>query len=393
MINKSVSIVASAEKYVMRLLREELTKDHIFHNLQHALAVRSAALDIGQQLAFSEGEMEVLELAALFHDAGFVEVYEGHEQVSKRIAKEFLQEQGYEQAKIDMVLNCINATIPGKQPYNKLEEVIKDADLMGLGMDNYPVALAALRHEWEVFQNKVFTEVEWFELNDKFVSSHEYFTEVAKSLYGEKKEQNRKFLKKTAKKERKEKSKNYTGEGKIKGSKSAQMMFKTALRNHIDLSNLADNKANIMLSVNALIVTVAVPMAASYIRDDLILAVPVGILLVTCLASMIFATLATRPIKMSGLTSLESIKKGESNLFFFGNFYKMNFEEYLEGMDHVISDEENLDNSIQRDLFFLGKSLGRKYNQLRICYNVFMIGVVISVILFVVIYRLYIFAG
>ncbi len=390
MINKSVSVVASAEQYVMRLLREGLTKDHIFHNLQHALAVRSAALDIGQELAFSEEEMEILELAALFHDIGFVEVYEGHEQVSKRIAREFLEEHGYEEGKKEIVLNCINATIPGKQPENKLEEVIKDADLMGLGMDNYPVSLAALRHEWEVFQNKTFTDVEWFELNDKFVSSHEYFTEVAKNLYGEKKEQNRKFLKKTAKKERKDKIKYTVGDGKIKGSKSAQMMFKTALRNHIDLSNLADNKANIMLSVNALIVTVAVPMAASYISDDLVLAIPVGTLLITCLASMIFATLATRPIKMGGSTSLETIKNGKSNLFFFGNFYKMSFEQYQEGMDHVISDEENLDNSIQRDLFFLGKSLGRKYYQLRICYNLFMIGVVISVILFVIIYRAYV---
>ena len=384
------SIVASAEQYVMHLLQEGLTKDHIFHNLQHALAVRSAAIDIGQQLHFSQEEMEILELSALFHDVGFVEAYEGHENVSKQIAGTFLEENGYGAFKTEKVLRCIGATLPGKLPQNALEQVIKDADLIGLGMDNYPVALAALRHEWEVFQNKSFSDIEWFELNDKFISSHEFYTEVAKDLYNQKKDQNRKFLKKTAKKERKDKLKNKEIVGKLKGSRSAQMMFKTALRNHIDLSNLADNKANIMLSVNALIVTVAVPMAASYISDDLILAVPVGTLLLTCLTSMIYATLATRPIKMGGSTSLDSIKKGTSNLFFFGNFYKMSFDQYQEGMGYIIGDEEQLDNSIQRDLFFLGKSLGRKYAQLRICYNVFMIGVVISVILFVVIYKMYI---
>jgi len=372
----------------MNLLQEGLTKDHIFHNLHHALAVRSAAVDIGRQMEFSEEEMEILELAALFHDTGFVEVYEGHENISKQIAQEFLEKKNYDTTKLQSVLNCIDATLPTKQPGNKLEEVIKDADLMGLGADNYPVSLAALRHEWEVFQNKSFSDIEWFELNDKFFSSHEYFTEVAQNLYGEKKEQNRKFLKKTAKKERKEKSK-LNSEGKIRGSRSAQMMFKTALRNHIDLSNLADNKANIMLSVNALIVTVAVPMAVSYIDDNLILAIPVASLLITCLISMIYATLATRPIKMSGYTSIDTIQKGASNLFFFGNFYKMSFEEYQEGMEQIIGDEESLDNTIQRDLFFLGKSLGRKYYQLRICYNVFMVGVVISVLCFVIIYKLY----
>ncbi len=380
------SIVGSAEEYVMDLLKKGLSKDHIFHNLQHALAVRSAALDIGHKLAFTEEEMEVLELAALFHDTGFVEAYEGHENVSKKLALEFLEGKKYDPEKTIQVLDCITATLPSKQPENKLEEVIQDADLMGLGTENYPVTLAALRHEWQVFLNKSFTDVEWFEMNDQFLGAHEYHTQVAKDLYDEKKSQNQKFLKKTAKKERKGKGKNEAANnGKIIGSKSAQMMFKTSLRNHIDLSNLADNKANIMLSVNALIVTVAVPMAASYISDDLILGIPVGSLLITCLVSMIYATLATRPIKMNGFTPMENIKKGTSNLFFFGNFYKMSFSQYQEGMDYIISDEENLDNSIQRDLFFLGKSLGRKYAQLRICYNVFMVGVVISVILFVII--------
>ncbi len=383
------SILAAAEQYVMDLLRRGLTKDHVFHNLQHTLAVRSAAMDIGRQMELSEEEMEILELAALFHDTGFVEAYEGHEKMSEQIARRFLESRGYDREKTERVLSCILVTLPIKQPENKLEEVMKDADLMGLGTDNYPIALAALRHEWEVFQHKNFSDVEWFEMNDKFVSSHQYFTEVARRLYGEKKEQNRKFLKKIAKKERKEKSKN-GGDGKIRGNRSAQMMFKTALRNHIDLSNLADNKANIMLSVNALIVTVAVPLAASYISDNLVLAIPVGSLLITCLVSMIFATLATRPIKMTGETSLESIRQGRSNLFFFGNFYKMSFEEYQEGMEHVISDEANLDTTIQRDLFFLGKSLGRKYRLLRTCYNIFMIGIVVSVTLFIVIYRLYV---
>ena len=97
-------------------------------------------------------------------------------------------------------------------------------------------------------------------------------------------------------------------------------MFKTALRNHMDLSNLADNKANIMLSVNALIVTIAIPMGAGYVNDDSHLMIPVIILLLTCLSSMIFATLATRPIPMTGHTSQEAIQEGRANLFFFGNF-------------------------------------------------------------------------
>ncbi|MDV7394754.1 DUF5706 domain-containing protein, partial [Arthrospira platensis SPKY1] len=130
------------------------------------------------------------------------------------------------------------------------------------------------------------------------------------------------------------------------------MMFKTALRNHLDLSNLADNKANIMLSVNALIITIAMPLAVSFIKSNLFLLIPLGCLLATCLLSMIFATLATRPIPMTGYTAKEQIDEGRSNLFFFGNFYSMKYDEYQEGMKAVIADESNLEGSIMRDLFF-----------------------------------------
>ena len=172
----------------------------------------------------------------------------------------------------------------------------------------------------------------------------------------------------------------------IQGNRSAQMMFKTALRNHIDLSTLADNKANIMLSVNALIITLIVPMAVGQINDTPFLLIPILILLLTCLISMIYATLATRPIKMNGETQMKTIEQGTSNLFFFGNFYKMKFNEYKKGIYKVLESDDDLDDTIMRDLFYLGKSLGAKYSQLRICYTIFMLGVSLAVLAFLVAY-------
>lgn len=380
-------IVEQAEQYISKLLNEKLSPDHLYHNLPHTLAVRSAVVTVGQGMEVSNEELEILELAALFHDTGFVKTYSGHEAKSREIAKAFLNDQSYDPEKISKVLACIDATLPAHQPDDLLEEVIRDADLMGLASDNYPINLAALRHEWKVFLNKSFSDAEWFDMNTNFLRSHTYHTRIAEQLYGQKKKQNQKYLKKTAKKERKSEEKQTKPVSAIQGSRSAQMMFKTALRNHIDLSALADNKANIMLSVNALIITVAMPLAASYIGDQKFLIYPIVCLLLTCLVSMIFATLATRPIKMAGYTPLEKVKQSQANLFFFGNFYKMTFPEYKVGMSEAISDESRLEDAIQRDLFFLGKSLGTKYFQLRICYNIFMVGIILSVILFLVLFR------
>lgn len=395
------TIVAAAERYVTALLKEKLTEDHRYHSLQHTFKVRDAALALGKSMGLNEEGLELLGLAALFHDTGFTETYEGHEAISGQIAQAFLESHGYPEEKINQVCLLIDATYPAKYPASTLEQVIKDADLSNLGSEGYFETLKDLRYEWAVFLNQAYNDREWYKMNYKFVKDHEYFTPAAQAHYGHQWKDNRRKLKelrddhakpkKKTDKVKVEKASAKASIGNISSSKSAQMMFKTALRNHLDLSNLADNKANIMLSVNALIITIVMPLAASYVKSNLYLLVPMGTLLATCLLSMIFATLATRPIKMMGYTSRELIDSGRSNLFFFGNFYKMTFTEYQEGMQQVVSNDETLEGSIMRDLYYLGHSLGRKYNQLRICYTIFMYGVISTVIVFGISYALFVF--
>lgn len=197
-----------------------------------------------------------------------------------------------------------------------------------------------------------------------------------------------KALKKELKKARKVAAAAQGSTSFIEGSRSAQMMFKTALRNHIDLTNIADNKANIMLSINALIITIAMPLMATQVRENVFLLAPTICLLFTCLLSIIFATLATRPVKTQGSIALEQIGQKPTNLFFFGNFYKMNLADYIEGLRRVSTNNEYLEEAIAADLFFLGKALGRKFNQLRICYAIFMVGVTITVGSFLLAYML-----
>lgn len=375
-------IVEEAEHYVTKLL-QHLDEKYCYHDLEHTLRVKKAAEELGNAARLSEDDKEALVLAALFHDTGFVEVYYGHEAVSARLAGDFLKERTYPSEKLAKVVSCIEVTSMHARATTQLEQLMKDADLSNLGQPDYFKYLEKLRCEWEMVLGQKHTDAEWYKLNHQFLKAHEYQTTIAQTLYGPQHAKNQKRLKKMAK-DSKEKLKKG-----IQGSRSAQMMFKTALRNHLDLSNLADNKANIMLSVNALIITIAMPVAASYIAQLPYLLVPAIILLCTCLASMIFATLATRPIKMSGYTPPETIEQGESNLFFFGNFFRMSLNEYQSGMAKVVDDEERLEGTIMRDLYFLGRSLGRKYQQLRICYNIFMMGIITAVIIFAIAYLIY----
>ncbi len=378
-----MSIVSQIEPRVVTLLTEKLGEGHTYHNLPHTLAVRKAALDLGRILKLDEADMEVLELAALLHDTGFTEKYAGHEAVSARIAQELLEEYQYPQEKIKKVVACIGATAVDRTPFNQLEEIIKDADLSNLGSDRYMDLLHGLRHEWARMLGQHYSDTDWYELNHRFFKQHLYYTKAAQDLYSTQFEMNKRRLKKLSKPEKKQEE-----IPTLSDNKSAQMMFKTALRNHLDLSSLADNKANIMLSINALILTIVMPLAASYVKDNFYMLVPMILLMTTCLFSIVFATLATRPIPMSGYTDVQSIKQNGANLFFFGNFYKMDLINYKAGMHHTITDDAVLDDAIMRDLFFLGKSLGIKYHQLRICYTIFLTGMVTTVMVFGICYLL-----
>ena len=168
----------------------------------------------------------------------------------------------------------------------------------------------------------------------------------------------------------------------IAASKSAQTMFKTALRNHMDLTSIADSKASMMLQVNTMILSIGLPLLLNSLSANPMYWIPIALLAATTVLSITFATLATRPINTPGITTPAQFEKKRTNLFFFGNYYKMNYDQYNDGMEMVIKDNDMLEEAIKLDLFYVGKSLGKKYSHLRICYNVFMYGIIIAVLAF-----------
>ena len=168
----------------------------------------------------------------------------------------------------------------------------------------------------------------------------------------------------------------------IEKSKNAQVMFKTALRNHMSLTSIADSKSSMMLSVNTMILSVGLPLLLSNLSSNPLYWIPIAMLAATTVLSITFATLATRPIKTPGFTTPAQFEKKRTNLFFFGNYFKMSYDQYDEGMDMTIKDNDMMEEAIKLDLFYVGKSLGKKYTYLRICYNIFMYGIIITVLTF-----------
>lgn len=378
-------IIQLSSDYVKKLFAQQLSPDLRYHSMSHTTSVIETAQQLAKHYQLSQEEKELLEIACIFHDSGYVKVYTGHEDVSQEIAEDFLRNHQYPAFKIDTIKALIGATKLVTPPTNLIEEIIKDADLNNLGQKKYMRTIANLRHEFATFLKREFTDEEWYNTNLEFIDGHSYYTDHAKELFDKKKKSNHKkvkmaLLKLTATPKKKNKIKG------INSSRSAQMMFKTALRNHIDLTSIADNKANIMLSVNALIITIVISLVGSKMDSNGHLILPATVLMITSVISIIYATLATRPIKTKGLTDLNTIRTGPTNLFFYGNFYKMPFQKYKEGVQTVIQDESKLDDSITADLYYLGRALGTKFARLRTCYNVFAIGLTLTAIAFAISY-------
>jgi hypothetical protein len=150
------------------------------------------------------------------------------------------------------------------------------------------------------------------------------------------------------------------------------------------LSDMADNKAQILITVNSIIISAIISLVLRKLKDNSFLVLPSYLLLTVSLATMILAILSTRPSIPRGKFSAKDVKDKKVNLLFFGNFYSMKLDDFAAGMKSVLHDKEYLYDSLIKDIHTQGVVLGRKYRLLRAAYNVFMFGLIIAIITFII---------
>lgn len=158
-------------------------------------------------------------------------------------------------------------------------------------------------------------------------------------------------------------------------------MIRTMQRNNIDLKHIADNKANILLSLNALMITFLIPIVFNNL--DIILTeyliIPLVILFVTCLTTIILAGMVLKPFDWLKVHKDEEARL-RSSPFFFVNYYKKSFNDFISEMDKSMNDPDRFKENIMADMYFMGRILGAKYYQIGLCYDVFMTGIILTVV-------------
>ncbi len=156
-------------------------------------------------------------------------------------------------------------------------------------------------------------------------------------------------------------------------------MFRIVLGNHLQMSMMADQKANMIITVCALILTLSIGRL-----QNTGLFYTVIVMVLTCVATMFFAILATIPKLPPRLTGQVDLRGRNFNVLFFGYFSQIDFETFFREIEVVVNDRNLVYESLAKDLYDLGLVLSnRKYKYIRISYQIFLFGLLLSLLTFI----------
>lgn len=377
------NLYKKGEEYVTDLFQKMPDPKLVYHNLHHTKMVVERAKEIADHYYLSERDKVVLLIAAWFHDVGHLFTSpDKHEERSVDEMRKFMEMYSNDDDLIAEIESCILCTKFPRNPANLLQQIICDADTYNFGLKEFRETNKLVYEEYLLREGEI-SKQQWNEEVLKRLDSHQYYTSYCQDLLSEGKKQNRKKLKKKVftNSEVEDLVIQHTDNLTTKG---IQTMLRVTSENHLKLSDMADHKANLLISVNAIIISVILSVLLRKLQDEPYLTIPTIIFLLVAVTTIVISILATRPNIRGGTFSPQDILDKKANLLFFGNFYKASYEDYDIAVRKMMKEPDYLYGSLIKNIYQLGVVLGRKYRLIRWAYNIFMIGIVISVISFAI---------
>jgi len=172
-------LISDIKQYVSYLMVP--LENLYYHHYEHALSVMERSVYLGTMEGCSSDEIEILAIAALFHDTGFIIEYDENEVFWAKIAKNYLKTILYPEEKIKLIENIILATIPEKKPCSLLEEIIKDADMDNLWREDFFDTWEKLKRELELIKQIKIKDPDWHHASLSLISKHKFYTQTQKS--------------------------------------------------------------------------------------------------------------------------------------------------------------------------------------------------------------------
>lgn len=399
-------LLKKTEVHVNLFYSDHTDANLYYHNYSHAMEILGNAKKIAEHYHLDDHTFFIVCAAACFQNLGYmIKNVESHKMESAKLARVFLSTFDVNETNLAAIDKCILATQIPQKPESLAEEILCDADLYHLGTDSFLKKNKLLRKEMGAFGNTKIDGNAWRESTIRILENHQYHTGYCQSLLNKTKAANLKQLR-----NKQEKKKNHVkadaplkdsangyqrANERVAGNKPAakpkkidpplrgiETMFRISASKNIRISEMADSKSNIMISVNSIIISVILGLMARTLEENPSLIIPTILLLAVNVATIIFSVLATRPKIANGRFTREDVTNRSVNLLYFGSFYNMTFKEYDDGLKAMMVDREFLYGSLSKDTYWQGKVLGHKYRLLRISYTIFLYGIIAAVLAF-----------
>jgi len=388
-------IYLEAKEHVFDLFKKKSTPRLVYHNYELTTKLLDLLTEISQEVQATDQAQELAKLAGLFVHTGFLFNYQNATDASVQQAERFLLDRKYSKAKTEKVKDLIRMMGTNKMPVTEEQELFNDAlNTLHFGA-RFSGKRSLLQLEEELIQQKVLPKEQWASLQLQSLLGAKFYTSYGKTKYEPVIAQNIFSLKRQLDKLGKKGNVVLDSPSQPNifqdlesdiPNRAIQTYFRTNYRNHINLSAIADNKANIMISVNAILLSVLVSLLTykNITETNPMVLMAVIIFFITGLASLVYAVLSARPKVTTINKNVKDVQELKKNLVFFGNYVHLNLEEYEEAVDAMFRDGELIYGNMTRDIYFLGKVLDKKYRYLTNSYNIFMVGFVATAITFIV---------
>jgi len=398
-------LLKKTETHVACFYKDHSDANWFYHNQLHARELLEKTKKIAAHYYLDERTTFIVCAAACFADSGrLIKNVKSNKAESAKLSRAFFSDSALDETDIVAIEKCILATEIPQNPETLTEKILCDADLYYLGTDGFLEENTLLKKETEAVGNTKIEDHTWLTATINLLENHRYQTGYCQLLLDGSKAANLELLRDLQNKAINVKVKTTGqdhGEGeelvtegavdnmpadkpikKSRPGRGVDSMFRIVSQKNIRISEMADGKANIMISINSIIISVILGLMASTLRENQNLIIPTVILLVVNVGTIIFSVLATRPKIPNGRFTPEDVRNRSVNLLYFGSFYKMNFKEFDEGLKEMMGDSDFLYGTLSKDTFWQGKVLGRKFRLLRISYTIFLYGIVVSVLAF-----------
>lgn len=186
--------------------------------------------------------------------------------------------------------------------------------------------------------------------------------------------------KKSGQKKRTDSGKSKHAAKNIKRCRSVETLFRNAYRAQLDMLSLAATKANIMISLNGLLMSILVISGTHFIEINGLFVIPIAVFLTSCAIATSFAAISARPEISRRQFTRSDFESDEARLLVFEEFSDLDEREYRDSMVRMLGNRQRIYCNMIAHVHELGTTADRKYRQLYYSYTVFIVGVVLTVL-------------